>query len=221
MTSYRTQCLLKIRQIYRHFLHQNDSVDKWHSILTDPSSAVLLRQQDDKVNELQNKLQEFSISGRETFASAITYFTIKVGIVDNENEIFSIIRTVLEIFILYSISTSDFRWISDKRATHMARQAEVLSEYTYSPSQITCPPEASSTPDCLRLAALREKISRREHYRASIIKKIVKLADTMPLDLPFVTYDHENPSIGSMLSDSLRNLILPDVFGLPWHTALL
>ena len=33
----------------------------------------------------------------------------------------------------------------------------------------------------------------REHCRSNIIKKIVDLARTMPLDLPFVTYDHESP----------------------------
>ena len=35
-------------------------------------------------------------------------------------------------------------------------------------------------------------MSHREHCRSNIIKKIVGLASTMPLDLPFVTYDHEN-----------------------------
>ena len=83
--------------------------------------------------------------------------------------------------------------ISDKRATYIGKQAEVLLEITYSPSQITGPPEASSTPGCLRLAVLRENISRCEHYPSNIIKKIVKLADAMPLDLPFVIYDRESP----------------------------
>ncbi|KAL2038392.1 hypothetical protein N7G274_008731 [Stereocaulon virgatum] len=56
------------------------------------------------------------------------------------------------------------------------------------------PQDTGSSEGCLRLAALREKISRREHFRSEIIKTIVELANAMPLDLPFVTYDHESPS---------------------------
>ena len=80
----------------------------------------------------------------------------------------------------------------DRRAVYIGRQTEFLSEIIYSPSPTPCPLEAGSSQDCLRLAALREKISNREHCRSNIIKKIVDLASTMPLDLPFVTYDHVN-----------------------------
>ena len=195
MTSYNTtQTISVIRKSWRYLLRRDDSVDKWRSILTDPSSAVLIRQQDENVDLSQSTLQEFSISGRETFASTLTFFTIKIGSAENENGLFSNIRTILEIFVLYSISTSDFRWMYDKRAAYIGRQTEVLSEIIHTPSQTLCPLESGSSQDCLGLAALREKISRREHCRSSIIKKIVELADSMPLDLPFVTYDHGSSS---------------------------
>ena len=67
-----------------------------------------------------------------------------------------------------------------------------MSEITFSFSRVPSPLDAGSSKGCLRLAALREKISRREHYRSEIIKMIVELANAVPLDLPFVTYDHEN-----------------------------
>lgn len=120
------------------------------------------------------------------------FFTTKIGIAENENDLFSNIRTVLEIFILYSICTSDFAWMCDRRAVYIVRQTEVLSEIIYSPSPTPCPLEAGSSQDCLRSAALREKMSHREHCRSNIINQIVGLASTMSLDLPFVTYDHEN-----------------------------
>lgn len=69
-----------------------------------------------------------------------------------------------------------------------------MSEITFSPSRVPSALDAGSSEGCLRLAALREKISRREHCRSEIIKMIVDLANAMPLDLPFVTYDHESPS---------------------------
>ena len=52
-------------------------------------------------------LQELSILGRETFASTITLFTTKICVAENEDK-FLYIRAVLEVFVLYSITTSDF-----------------------------------------------------------------------------------------------------------------
>ena len=181
-----------IRQIWRSLLRKDNSVDKWRSLLTDPSSAMLLHQQDKNVNQPQSMLQELSISGRETFASTITLFTTKISIAENEDDLFSYIRTVLEVFVLYSITTSDFTWMCDSRATYTGRQTEIISETTFPPSQMPPPLDAGSSEGCLRLAALREKISRREHCRSEIIKTIVDLASAMPLDLPFMTYDHES-----------------------------
>ena len=180
-----------VRQIWHSLLRRDKSGDKWRSILTDPSSAMLLHQQDKNVNQLQNILQEFSISGRETFASTITLLTTKICVAGNEDE-FSYIRAVLEVFVLYSIATFDFAWIQDSRAAYIGKQTEIMSEITFSPSRVPSPLDAGSNEGCLRLAAMREKILRSEHCRSNIIKKIIELASTMPLDLPFVTYDHEN-----------------------------
>ena len=88
----------------------------------------------------------------------------------------------------------------DRRVVYRGRQTEVLSEIIYSPSPTPCPLGAGSSQDCLRLAALREKMSDCEHSRSNIIKKIVDLASTMPLDLTFVTYDPEINSTVSMPS---------------------
>ena len=180
-----------VRQIWRSLLRRDKSVDKWRSILTDPSSAMLLHQQDKNVNQLQNMLQELSISGQETFASTITLLTTKICVAENEDE-FSYIRTVLEVFVLYSITTSDFAWLCDSRAAYIGRQSEIMSEITFSPSRVPSPLDAGSSEGCLRLAALREEISRREHCRSEIIKMIVDLASAMPLDLPFVTYEQDS-----------------------------
>ena len=95
-----------VRPIWRSLLNKNKSVDKWRSILTDPSSAMLLHQQDKNVDQLQSTLQELSISDKKTFASTITLLTTKICIAESENE-FSYIRTVLKVFVLYS-TTSDF-----------------------------------------------------------------------------------------------------------------
>ncbi len=194
MKSYKTtRTVPAVGQIWRSLLRKDKSVDKWRSILTDPSSAMLLHQQDKNVNQLQSMLQELSISGRETFASTITLLTTKICVAENEDE-FSYIRTVLEVFVLYSITTSDFAWMRDSRAAYIGRQTEIMSEITFSPSRVPSPLDAGSSEGCLRLAGLREKISRREHCRSEIIKMIVELANAMPLDLPFVTYHHESPS---------------------------
>ena len=138
-------------------------------------------------------LQELSISGWETFASTITLLTTKIGVAENEDE-FSYIRTVLEVFVLYSITTSDFAWMRNNRAAYIGRQTEIMSEITFFLNQMPSPLDAGSSEGCLWLAVLREKMLHREHCCSEIIKMIVELANTLPLDLPFVTYDHESPS---------------------------
>ena len=194
MKSYKTaRTISAFRQIWRSLLRKDKSVDKWRSILTDRSFAMLLHQQDKNVNQLQSMLQELSISGRETFASTITLLTTKISVAENEDE-FSYIRTVLEVFVLYSITTSDFASMRNSRAAYIGRQTEIMSEITFSLSRVPSTLDAGSIKDCLRLAALREKISRREHCHSEIIIMIVELANAMSLDLPFVTYDHESPS---------------------------
>jgi len=87
-------------RILRSLLHQGQSTVDWHFILTDGSSATLLRQEDKNIGELQNILQEFSASGRETFASVVTFLTTEICLAENDKSLFSYIRTVLEFFIL-------------------------------------------------------------------------------------------------------------------------
>ena len=82
----------------------------------------------------------------------------------------------------------------DSRAAYIDRQVEIMSEIIFSSSRVSSPLNADSSEGCLRLTALREKISRREHCRFEIIKMIVELTNVMSLDLSFVTYDHESSS---------------------------
>ncbi len=82
----------------------------------------------------------------------------------------------------------------DSRAAYIGRQAKIMLEITFSLSRIPSSLDIDSSESCLRLIALREKISRCEHYRSKIIKMIVELANVMSLDLPFLIYDHESSS---------------------------
>lgn len=185
------QSLSALRQIGYCLLRPDDTADTWRSILTDPASATILHQQDDNLSELQSTLQDFAVSGRETFASAIIFFTARLGNADKEGDVLSNIRIVLEILVLYSISTSDFSWTWDRRAALIGKQTTILSEMAHKPEQ--APLEPGTTQECLRLPTLHERISRREHCRSKIIKNIVELANFKPLDLTFVTYDQKNP----------------------------
>ncbi len=179
------------RQIHS-LLRRNQTTAKWHSILTDPSSAELLRQEDRNVAQLQNMLQELSVSGRETFSSVITLLTTKICIAENDEILFSYIRTVLEVFILYSLTTSDSAWMCDSRAAYIVRQTKLMSELTFFSAKVPSFPDPCPDKDCLRLAALFEIMSRRERCRVKIIRSIVGLANAVPPDAPFTTYDHES-----------------------------
>ena len=44
----------------------------------------------------------------KTFVSTITLLIIKIYVIENDNILFSYIRIVLEVFVLYSITTLDF-----------------------------------------------------------------------------------------------------------------
>ena len=165
-------------------------LENWHCMLNDPSSATLLRQEDKNVAQLQRTLQEFSLTGVETFGSVIVFLTTKICVVQDDEILFTYIRAVLEVFILYSITTSDFAWLNDSRAVSIGRQTEVMSEITFSRSCIPHAADSLCKEDCLLLAALLEKMSRREHCRAEIIKKIIEVAGEMNLDAPFMTYEH-------------------------------
>ncbi len=120
------------RQIHS-LLRKDQTTAKWHSILTDSSSAELLRQEDKNVAQLQNMLQELSVSGREIFSFVITLLTTKICIAENDEILFSYIRTALEVFILYSLTTSDFAWMCDSRAAYIVRQTNSCQSLHFLP----------------------------------------------------------------------------------------
>jgi len=136
-------------------------------------------------------LQEFSTTGRETFNSVITFLTTKICGADNEDILFTYIRTVLEVFVLYSIITSDFSWIKDSRAAYIGRQTELMSKMTFSRPENSCPPDFLSKKYCLYLASLLKKMSRRERCRAEIIKNIITLTDAIHSKSSFMMYQHD------------------------------
>ncbi|KAL9127042.1 MAG: hypothetical protein Q9217_004006 [Psora testacea] len=173
-------------------LHKDRTKANWHAILEDPSSAALLRQNDKNIAELQNMLQELSASGRDTFPSVITSLTTKLCVAVNDEIILSYARTILEVFVLYSIATSDTAWMCDSRSTHIGRQIELMSEVTFSLNQAILPPDPHPGKNCLQLATLLEFLSRRERCRAEIIRNVISLANTVSPSSPFMTYDHEN-----------------------------
>ncbi len=80
----------------------------------------------------------------------------------------------------------------DSRAAYIGRQIEIMLEITFSFNRVPSPLNASSNKGCLRLTAFWEKISRREHCRSKIIKKIIDLSNAMSLNLSFVTYNYDN-----------------------------
>ena len=88
-------------RILRSLLHQDQSTVDWHFILTDESSTTLLCQEDKNIDELQNILQKFSASDRETFVFVVTFLTIEICLAENDKSLFFYIRTVLEIFVLW------------------------------------------------------------------------------------------------------------------------
>ena len=65
-------------------------------------------------------LQKFFIFDKEIFVFIITFFTMKINVVENENE-FSYIRIVLKIFILYFIITSNFTWMRNNRVAYIKK----------------------------------------------------------------------------------------------------
>lgn len=63
MKSYKTTWTMSaIWQIWHYLLCKDESVNKWHFILTNSLSVMLLHQQDNNINQLQSMLQELSIS---------------------------------------------------------------------------------------------------------------------------------------------------------------
>lgn len=173
-------------------MHRDQSTAKWHSILISGSWATMLRQEDQNVGEIQRMLQEFFTSGHETFASIVTFLATEISVVEGNTKLLSYVRAVLEVFVLYSITTSDSTWLSDRRTAYIGRQTEHISEIISSLTRESSEWDTHQQKDCLRRAMHLELISRREHSRAEIIKHVIGLADTMPLNIPFMLYNRDN-----------------------------
>ena len=118
--------MLNIWSSVRSKMRRGRAVDYWHSLLTDPRSAALLYHSDENVVSLQQKLRDFE-HNNTSYASSVLFFMSAICTVEDNEILFSHIRTVLEIFILYSIETSDLNWVSDERASHLSQQIETLS----------------------------------------------------------------------------------------------
>lgn len=175
--------------------------------MTDPSTAASLREQDENVAQLQDMLQEFSATGRKTFRAVVMILLTKICVFENDKLLFAYIRAILEVFVLYSIVTSDFAWIDDSRAVCIECQTEIMSNIMSSPSQDPCPGAVVSQESFPRMAALIEKMSRREHCRAKIITTIVDLIKEMKfLNSLFMTYEHGRHSHEHNNTDFLERL---------------
>ena len=179
------------RQVHS-LLRKDQTTVKWHFILTDSSSAELLRQEDKNVAQLQNMLQKLSVSERKIFFFVIILLTTKICIVENDEILFSYIWTVLKVFILYSLTISDFVWLCNSRAAYIVRQTKLMSELTFSFVKVLFFSDSCSDKDCLWLVALFEIMLRRERCHVKIIRSIVELINAVLSDSSFITYNHES-----------------------------
>ena len=174
-------------------LRRNPAANYWHSPLTDPRSAVLVYHADDNVPALQQRLQDLRRK-KASYASSILYFMSEICMVGNNEILFSHIRTVLEIFILYSIETTDLKWLLDDRTARLSRNIEILSSIGFSESrQLLVTDYPSSMRHCLRALLHLKLASRIEQCQADIIQALVGLWETMCLDDALSTYNPRNP----------------------------
>lgn len=174
-------------------LRRNRATEYWHSLFTDPRSAVLLYHSDDHVITLQQKLRDLRLSNT-SYAASVLFFMDGICMGEDSGTLFSHVRTVLEIFILYSIETSDLTWISSDRVSHLSRSVETLSFVGFQESRLPpVPDQPSSMRHCLRVSNHLKLLSRVEQCRADIIQDLVSLSETMCLDGPLSIYDPKNP----------------------------
>ncbi len=180
------------------FLRQGQSNSNWHIELADSGTATRLQNEDHNIALLQQTLRVFSATDlpnprdRQSFRTVLIYLTTQICVVQHDAMLFNYIRAVLEVFILYSIATSDFAWIDDGRSVYLERQTELMYKMTFS-KHFQNPIQSGSAciENCLVLAALVETMSRREQCRVEIIKRIVDMMSAMPsLDYPFSTFKH-------------------------------
>lgn len=151
-------------------------------------------------------------------ASSILLLMSDICTVENHEILFSHIRTVLEILVLYSIETSDLKWISDHRAIHLSQSIETLPIVGFQKSQL--PPvvdQSSSTRHCLRISVHLKLRSRVEQCRAQIIQALVGLSETMRLEGPLSVYDSRDPTISRTAPLSGRVWDASATSGSPWR----
>lgn len=95
--------------------------------LTDPRSADLLYHTGHNVAVLQQQLRDLRQSDT-SYASSVLFFTKGMCTVEDNEMLFTYIRTVLEILTLHSTETSDLHWFSDDRASYLSRNVETLTK---------------------------------------------------------------------------------------------
>ena len=174
-------------------LRRGRASDDWHSLLADPKSAALLYQTDDNAAEHQQEMRSLAACN-VSFATSIMFFMGRICTTENHRHLLSYTRTTIEVFILYSITTSNFDWILDPRAARLSRHIENLSTSIFQRSQL---PPAVGLPTqikhCLRASAQIKALSRLEHHRAQIIDTLADLAEAMPSDTAFTLYNQNLP----------------------------
>ena len=168
---------------------RNREASYWHSLLTDPRSAVLLYHSDENVTALQRDLQNLQ-NQNTSYASSMLFFIETICLVEDNETLFSHVRAVLEIFVLYSIETSDLKWLSDDRTAKLSHSIELFSSIGF---QDPRPPPVASRPlsisNCLQVSSYLKYLSRVKKCQAEIIQALVGLSETMRLDGALPTFD--------------------------------
>ena len=129
-----------------------------------------------------------------SYTSLVLSLINEICTIEDNEKLFSHIRAVLEIFILYSIETSDLTQISDNRASHLSRHIETLSFVGFQGPPL--PPavhQPSSIRHYLRISTHLRLHSRVEHCRAEIIQALMGLSETICLDGPLSMYNARDP----------------------------
>ena len=171
-------------------VQRGQSSGYWNSLMSDSKAAAFLYQTDHHVAELQQIMQSHATS-RVSFASSVLFFISRICTAEDHNLILSYARTTLEIFILYSITTSNFDWVLDTRAGQICRRLESLSLIGFHKSQL--PPATEylgSVSQCLQASAHLKALSHLQHHQAEIVDALIGLAEVMPSDRPLTLYNH-------------------------------
>ncbi len=179
--------MFRVWQKIRSMMKLNED---WYISLTDSQSAALLHHQDKNIDILQQIIRNFS-DFNSTFISTVIFYISKIC-VENDELMFSYIRTVLEILVLFFITISNFDWIIDDRASYICRQTEIMSAIVFSLTQTFVDSQTLFAENCLLSFKLFKRISRRKHCRAKIIKNIIDLIRIMSLDIILMIFDSKS-----------------------------